>query len=185
MSKLCSALGGIWKLLTVPPQVALAYIEYEEWLRQQELEMSDKFTVGAREAMLGESPSYDKRPAPHVTNTDPSLRDQLVQKMRDGSLTSDDVQKFKDSVRQKHKDDILNEREATHGDYRDMSAIAQGLKGLVRSGPSWDKLSQDQRETVEMWCTKIARIVSGNPNEPDHWRDVSGYANLVYERLVK
>lgn len=177
MSKLRAALAGIWKLLSMPPHVALAYIEYEEWLKQQELQMSDKFTDGALETMLSRSPSYDKRPAPHVTNTDPSLREQMVQKIRDGSISSDDVQKYKDAV--------LNEREATHGDYADTAVIAQELKEQVRCGPKYHLLSPVQRESLDMACTKIARIISGNPNEPDHWKDIAGYANLVYERLAK
>jgi hypothetical protein len=33
-------------------------------------------------------------------------------------------------------------------------------------------------EALEMICTKIARILSGNPNDPDHWKDIAGYAEL-------
>jgi hypothetical protein len=30
---------------------------------------------------------------------------------------------------------------------------------------------------------KIGRIVTGNPDVPDHWLDIEGYARLVRDRL--
>ncbi|CAB4172042.1 hypothetical protein UFOVP1552_8 [uncultured Caudovirales phage] len=35
------------------------------------------------------------------------------------------------------------------------------------------------RESVHMIQQKIARILSGDPFEPDHWMDIEGYARLV------
>jgi hypothetical protein len=31
---------------------------------------------------------------------------------------------------------------------------------------------------------KMSRILCGNPNEPDHWRDIAGYATLIENILV-
>ena len=39
------------------------------------------------------------------------------------------------------------------------------------------------RESLEMIEHKIARIISGNAYEPDHWLDIMGYAALVLREL--
>jgi hypothetical protein len=38
-------------------------------------------------------------------------------------------------------------------------------------------------ETLDMIAHKIGRIIAGNAAEPDHWRDIAGYAQLVANRL--
>jgi hypothetical protein len=76
-------------------------------------------------------------------------------------------------------DTLLNERAKTHGDYPVVAAIAQQLKETLRQTPGWQNLSDVQRETLDMECSKNARILSGNPNEPDHWDDKAGYNRLV------
>jgi len=79
--------------------------------------------------------------------------------------------------------DILKERQATHGDYKNTSVTAQHIKGLIRGGESYPELILAQRESLDMIATKIARIVSGDPNEIDHWEDIAGYANLIVREL--
>ncbi len=76
---------------------------------------------------------------------------------------------------------LLNERETAHGDWRHTAALAQGIKDNWRNCRS---LSESQREALDMIATKIARILSGNADEPDHWRDIAGYATLAAEHLV-
>ena len=44
-------------------------------------------------------------------------------------------------------------------------------------------LSYQQLEALEMICHKIARIVAGDPDFADHWRDIAGYATLVANEL--
>lgn len=39
------------------------------------------------------------------------------------------------------------------------------------------------REAIHMMQHKIARIISGDPFEPDHWLDIEGYARLVSREL--
>jgi hypothetical protein len=75
--------------------------------------------------------------------------------------------------------DILNERQKTHGDYYNTAATAQALKDEMRRGKNWKSLDDMQRETLEMAATKIGRILSGNPHEIDHWKDIAGYAQLI------
>lgn len=71
---------------------------------------------------------------------------------------------------------IIAERAKTHGCYSLQSALAQDLKRRIRQEGA--TLTPQQTEALEMICVKMARIVCGNPNEPDHWRDLSGYALL-------
>ncbi len=75
---------------------------------------------------------------------------------------------------------ILDEREKTHGNYTQLAALAQDLKTRLRS--EGRGLTPQQQESLEMICVKIARIVCGNPNEMDHWRDIAGYAELIYKK---
>lgn len=78
-------------------------------------------------------------------------------------------------------DDILNEREKTHGKFSDVSRKTQELKGVFALGDT----SELQDEALEMIASKLARIFCGNPNYADHWRDIAGYAMLVVRELEK
>ena len=75
--------------------------------------------------------------------------------------------------------DILAERQKTHGDFYDVAMVAQELKDVLRRGKNWKMLDAAQREALEMVATKIARILSGNPHEVDHYRDGAGYFQLI------
>jgi hypothetical protein len=78
---------------------------------------------------------------------------------------------------------LLDEREKTHGPYEVKAEIIQRLKGVMRYYEGWDKLSDVQRESLDMIMHKIGRILSGDPNHPDHWDDLEGYAKLVRRNL--
>lgn len=82
---------------------------------------------------------------------------------------------------------LLAEREKTHGDYVLHALITQDLKRVIRHHVAdLDvKLDDDMQETLDMIAHKIGRIIAGNPAEPDHWRDVAGYAQLVANRLER
>ena len=81
------------------------------------------------------------------------------------------------------REPILVTREATHGDFTLTAKIAQDLKEAYRWGPA--ETNARQREALDMICTKIARIMSGNPNTLDHWDDIAGYAKLGAEASNK
>lgn len=81
--------------------------------------------------------------------------------------------------------DTLNERAKTHGSFIDNGLIMQTLKQCAREGKNWNRLEPHQKEAIEMILHKIGRILSGNPNEPDHWKDIAGYATLVENILTK
>jgi hypothetical protein len=81
--------------------------------------------------------------------------------------------------------DTLNERAKTHGDFRENGRIMQMLKDASKTGKNWTFLTDDKKEAIEMILHKIGRILSGNPDEPDHWKDIAGYATLVENILTK
>ena len=78
---------------------------------------------------------------------------------------------------------LLDEREKTHGDFADVARVANDILNAISRGPNDGKLSPVQAEALKMIASKLGRIMSGDPNEADHWRDISGYAQLVADRL--
>jgi hypothetical protein len=80
---------------------------------------------------------------------------------------------------------LLTERGHEYGPFRDGAALMQGIKRLMADhARAHDKtFSDDQWEALEMIVHKIGRIVNGNPDKVDHWKDIAGYAMLVADRL--
>jgi len=80
--------------------------------------------------------------------------------------------------------EILSQRQQVYGNFLRQAQIACDLKGVMRAYVSWEEqLAPDQREALEMWAVKVARIINGDPNYADNWRDIEGYARLVANRL--
>lgn len=77
--------------------------------------------------------------------------------------------------------DILDDRHNTYGAFIDVAAVSVALRAVIRERRP--DLMPDQEEALHMICNKIARIVNGDPNHIDSWRDIAGYATLVSERL--
>ena len=82
-------------------------------------------------------------------------------------------------------DQILNEREQTHGLFREVAGYSQAIKQLMRTSRNWDRLDVSQAQALEVVADKVARILCGNPSYPDHWQDGAGYFELVLRDLVK
>ena len=82
-------------------------------------------------------------------------------------------------------DTILAERGARYGTFSGHAEISQKLKGVMRSYQfeRGCELASDQREALEMIAHKIARILNGDLNYSDSWRDIEGYAALIADRL--
>lgn len=80
--------------------------------------------------------------------------------------------------------ETLSTRATTHGDFTDNSHVMQHLKNFLRDHPGWEKLADHQCEALDMICHKIGRILCGNPDFPDHWHDIAGYAQLVENILT-
>ena len=73
----------------------------------------------------------------------------------------------------------LADRQKTHGDFQQVAKVAESLMNNIE----FQRLSASQSFAVRMIVGKLARIVCGNPNEPDHWHDIAGYAALVENEL--
>lgn len=81
---------------------------------------------------------------------------------------------------------VIQERQNTHGEYKTTASIAQGLKRVVREAAFHNlRMSSMQVESIEFICTKVARILNGDPNHIDSWVDIAGYAQLVVNELQK
>ena len=81
--------------------------------------------------------------------------------------------------------ETITERGKTHGDYHNTAKIIQQLKAVKsqalnhRARAGLPYLSATQLESLDMILHKCGRILSGDPNEPDHWRDIEGYARIA------
>lgn len=80
---------------------------------------------------------------------------------------------------------LLQERGATHGDFGVNAAISQGIKDALRCGPQWQSLTPAQREAIDVIAAKLARIVTGDHNCLDHYRDIIGYTQLAMDATSK
>lgn len=80
-------------------------------------------------------------------------------------------------------DKTLTEREQRYGDFTDVAVTAQALQDTMRAAPGWDRLDPVQRQGLTAIADKIGRILSGDPNYPDNWHDIAGYATIVEQRL--
>lgn len=81
--------------------------------------------------------------------------------------------------------ETLTQRGTTYGLFADHAAISQALKAVMHRTPGWSDLAPDQREALEMVQHKIARILNGNPDYVENFRDIAGYSTLVAERLLE
>jgi len=77
----------------------------------------------------------------------------------------------------------LKERSKTHGQFEYQAALSQALKNDCVCEAYYEMPSY-QREAIEMILHKIARIITGNNNFVDSWRDISGYSTLVMNKLL-
>lgn len=80
-------------------------------------------------------------------------------------------------------DKVLKARGKTHGDFLDNATTSQLLKEVCRASRNWESFPPVHREAIDMICHKLARMCSGDYTEPDHTRDIAGYATLVTKHL--
>ena len=81
--------------------------------------------------------------------------------------------------------DTLKERGARYGAFVDHARVSQKLKRIIYKELKAQKksLTAAQWEALDMICHKIGRIVVGDADYDDSWRDIAGYAMLVTNRL--
>ena len=76
-------------------------------------------------------------------------------------------------------DQILNEREQTHGPFREVAGYSQAIKNIMRTARNWNRLDVTQAQVLEVVADKMARILCGDPSFLDHWQDGAGYFELA------
>ena len=77
----------------------------------------------------------------------------------------------------------LATRHGRYGSFAVNGQIAQDIKAVMRNAPKWCALSGAQQEALDMFASKISRILTGDPNYLDNWHDVAGYAARIEELL--
>lgn len=79
--------------------------------------------------------------------------------------------------------EVLAERGSRYGAFSGHAQITQGIKKIMHLSPNWDRLTDSQREALEMVAHKIGRVLNGDPAYLDSWVDVIGYTQLVVDQL--
>jgi hypothetical protein len=80
----------------------------------------------------------------------------------------------------------LQERGSRYGDFKGHAEVTMRLKRQIRIELLQRNkyLADDQQEALDMIIHKIGRIINGDPDYPDSWLDIAGYAQLVFNRLT-
>jgi hypothetical protein len=80
-------------------------------------------------------------------------------------------------------DDVLEERGKTYGSFEANALVAQRLKAVFHSSPSWAKMTDTMREALDLKALKLSRILTADPFYKDNWLDDCGYSQLVVDSL--
>ena len=80
----------------------------------------------------------------------------------------------------------LAERHGHYGKYTEVAKISQMLKKTVRESPNYKFMPPIMKESLDMICNKLSRLLSGgNFYLHDTWHDIGGYAKLVADELER
>jgi hypothetical protein len=91
-------------------------------------------------------------------------------------------------IRSKMMSDInetLEHRGSRYGTFIDNATLCQMLKTVIRQSNAFPSMDPMHIEALDMITHKISRILNGDPNYDDSWRDIAGYAMLVVKELEK
>jgi hypothetical protein len=82
-------------------------------------------------------------------------------------------------------EEVLAERGKRYGLFANHALITQRLKATANDFCTEHSKTMhwDQQEALDMIFHKIGRILNGDPDYSDSWRDIAGYATLVADRL--
>ena len=80
---------------------------------------------------------------------------------------------------------LIDSRQGTHGEFNENSRATWEILRTLQGERNWAVLPDNMKHAIYMIAHKMARIMAGNPEEPDHWQDIAGYATLVAQRLEK
>jgi len=80
-------------------------------------------------------------------------------------------------------EETLKERKSRYGDFKENAECSQALKEVMRAFPGWERLSDSQKESLELNATKDSRIITGDCDWKDNWVDKEGYCRLIVKEL--
>jgi len=69
-------------------------------------------------------------------------------------------------------------RRSTHGDFTDVASVDDQTLRVWEKSKNWSSLSHSHRAALRLISHKVARILSGDADEPEHWHDGAGYFTL-------
>ena len=81
---------------------------------------------------------------------------------------------------------ILKERNAQYGDFKTECIIISLIKGSIKGwAGGLGQMKPHHEHAVDMIIMKLVRIVNGDPEYIDNWRDIEGYSKLVADLMEK
>jgi hypothetical protein len=78
---------------------------------------------------------------------------------------------------------VLAERGSRYGEFKDNARVSQNIKVAMQDS-RWHDLSSDKKEALEMIAHKMSRIINGDPEYIENFRDIAGYATLVMNSMM-
>lgn len=78
---------------------------------------------------------------------------------------------------------VLDERGKRYAKFIDNASVAQDLKSIVHNSKNYLSMKSDQQEALDMICSKISRMVTGEAEYEDNLVDIIGYSQLVLDRI--
>ena len=80
-------------------------------------------------------------------------------------------------------EETLADRGDKYGDFSYMSMRIRSIQKSIHGCCGYGQLAPYQQHALDMIAVKIGRILAGNPDYDDNWRDIAGYATKVLETL--
>jgi hypothetical protein len=79
----------------------------------------------------------------------------------------------------------LAERGNRYGSFEIHAEYAERINNVYEQSPNWRTMNSDCKESLRIIANKIGRILNGDPEYDDNWRDIAGYAKLILDRINK
>ena len=98
-------------------------------------------------------------------------------------VTVSDVEVVKYDPTKVDIESLVTARGNLYGKFADGAKIMRALKGVMHKTDGWSRLTDSQREALDMIQHKIGRILNGDPAYDDNWKDIAGYSKLIADEL--
>lgn len=81
--------------------------------------------------------------------------------------------------------DTVAERGQRYGSFAVNAGVSQAIKRTMREAPGWHRLTDAQKEGLEMVAAKAARMLTGDPAHLDNAVDIGGYAQCMVQAMTE